>query len=146
MSEKEKFRKLLRPYIIFFSVLCIVGGFIFIQWFYSAKIKPNIVITQSNKDTLSNTDSKVIKVDSNVIDNNVVNRFPIDSLLRERQKLQDSLLMEVTGRSSGNAGYGPKAKAIQKQLEEIERTIEILQNHGVKENVDTLNKLDNAQR
>ena len=140
MSEKEKFRKLLRPYIIFFSVLCIVGGFIFIQWFYSDKIKPNIEITQSNKDTLSNTNSRVIKVDSNIVNNNVINHSPIDSLLREKQKLQDSLLMEVTGKSSGNAGYGPKAKAIQKQLEEMERTIEILQNHGVKKNVDTLNE------
>ena len=146
MSEKEKFRKLLRPYIIFFSVLCIVGGFIFIQWFYGAQIKPNIEITQSDKDTVSNTDSKEIKADSTVMDNNVVNRSPIDSLFGEKQKLQDSLLMEVMGRGSGNAGYGTKARAIQKQLEEMERTIEILQNHGVKKNVDTLNKSDNEKR
>ena len=74
------------------------------------------------------------KVDSNVMDSNinVVNRSPLDSLLKEKQKLQDSLLMEVTGRSSGKAGYGQKAKAIQKQLEEIERTVEILQSYELK--------------
>jgi len=70
----------------------------------------------------------------------VISFSPLDSLLKEKQKLQDSLLMEVTGRGSGKAGYGPKAKAIQKQLEEMERTIEILQNYGEKANFDTLNK------
>ena len=33
-----------------------------------------------------------------------------------------------------------------KLIEEVEKTIEILQNHGVKENVDTLKKSDNEEQ
>jgi hypothetical protein len=147
MSEKEKFRKFLRPYIMFTFVLCILGGFVFIQWFYSVKIKPNIDIVQPNNDTLEKTDSRVTKIDSNVVDsNNTINCSPLDSLLKEKQKLQDSLLMEVTGRSSGKEGYGPKAKAIQKLLEETENKIEQLQNYSAKKDVDTIKKSDNDER
>jgi hypothetical protein len=73
------------------------------------------------------------RVDSSVTKNkeNVVKPSPLDSLLKERQTLEDSFLREVRGTDSGKAGYGSRAKAIQKQLEEVEKEIEILQKYGI---------------
>jgi len=129
MTEDNKLKKTLLPYFIFLTILACIGIFL--------HLRKEIINNNSSKPTktITITQNDTIEYRNGIDDNtNIVNYSPLDFLLNEKQKLQDSLLMEVTGKNSEKAGYGPKAKVIQKQLEEIEKEIEIL----IKYNFDTL--------